>query len=592
MTEKVTKLMRDIPAVRWTALVFLAFAMFCSYIFMDILSPIKDLMESTRGWDSKAFGFMQGSETFLNVFIFFLIFAGIILDKMGVRFTAILSGAVMLIGAVINWYAVTEMFDNSSLAVWFTNNLNYIPGFDELDLSPFYRGMPASAKFASVGFMIFGCGVEMAGITVSRGIVKWFRGKEMALAMGSEMALARLGVATCMIFSPVFAKMGGHIDVSRSVAFGVVLLMIALLMFFAYFFMDKKLDAQTGEAEEKDDPFKISDIGKIFSSGGFWLVALLCVLYYSAIFPFQKYAVNMLQCNLTLIKPDDVSFWSTNACIFIQYGILLIVAATAFFSNFSKEKTRKIGMLIISVLFLIIFCYMGYKRQSAETIFAVFPVLAMGITPILGKYVDTKGKAASMLMIGSILLIVCHLTFAFVLPVFTGSVIGGIMVAYITILVLGASFSLVPASLWPSVPKLVDSKVIGSAYALIFWIQNIGLWLFPLLIGKILDKTNPDIISQKNISLEQIDAAKLTDASSLENVNGALQVTDVNILEKLNNNYITLKDAVKEQAAILYDYKWPLIMLACLGVAALILGIVLKRVDKKKGLGLELPNIK
>ncbi|MDR2292785.1 MAG: MFS transporter, partial [Prevotellaceae bacterium] len=196
--EKIIKQMRDVPAIRWTALVLLAFAMFCSYIFMDILSPIKDLMQSTRGWDSTAFGTMQGSETFLNVFIFFLIFAGIILDKMGVRFTALLSGLVMLIGALINWYAVTDMFAGSGLETWFTNNLNYIPIFDELGVSPFYEGMPASAKFASLGFMIFGCGVEMAGITVSRGIVKWFKGREIALAMGSEMALARLGVATCM----------------------------------------------------------------------------------------------------------------------------------------------------------------------------------------------------------------------------------------------------------------------------------------------------------------------------------------------------------------------------------------------------------
>ena len=198
---------------------------------------------------------------------------------MGVRFTAILSGVVMLIGASLNWYAVTTAFQGSSLEAWFNNNLNYIPGFDELGISPFYRGMPASAKFAAVGFMIFGCGVEMAGITVSRGIVKWFKGREMALAMGSEMALARLGVATCMIFSPVFAKLGGHIDVSRSVAFGVILLFIALIMFIVYFFMDKKLDAQTGEAEEKDDPFKISDLGKSFpAAASGWLP---CFAYYT-----------------------------------------------------------------------------------------------------------------------------------------------------------------------------------------------------------------------------------------------------------------------------------------------------------------------
>ena len=551
MTETIKKTLRDSAAARWTVLLFLAFAMFCSYIFMDILSPIKDLMQATRGWDSTAFGTMQGSETFLNVFVFFLIFAGIILDKMGVRFTAVLSGFVMLVGATINWYAVTEQFMGSSLETWFNNNLNYIPGFDELGISPFYDGMPASAKFAAIGFMIFGCGVEMAGITVSRGIVKWFKGREMALAMGSEMALARLGVATCMIFSPVFAKLGGDIDVSRSVAFGVILLLIALIMFIVYFFMDKKLDAQTGEAEEKDDPFKISDLGKILSSSGFWLVALLCVLYYSAIFPFQKYAVNMLQCNLTFTKLSPDSFWANNTVTVIQYCIMLVVAAAAFASNFAKKQSLRALYLIIAVVALVVFCYMGYMRQSAETVFAVFPLLAVGITPILGNYVDHKGKAASMLVIGSVLLIICHLTFAFVLPAFKGNTSGGIIIAYLTILVLGASFSLVPASLWPSVPKLVDAKIIGSAYALIFWIQNIGLWLFPLLIGKVLDKTNPQLV------------------------------------EDLKNGVIT-----PEQAAVSYDYTAPLVMLACLGVAALILGFVLKAVDKKKGLGLEEPNIK
>lgn len=193
----------------------------------------------------------------------------------------------------------------------------------------------------------------------------------------------------------------------------------------------------------------------------------------------------------------------------------------------------------MAIVALVVFCYMGYMRQSAETVFAVFPLLAVGITPILGNYVDHKGKAATMLVLGSLLLIACHLTFAFVLPAFKGSEVGGIIVAYITILVLGASFSLVPASLWPSVPKLVDEKIIGSAYALIFWIQNIGLWLFPLLIGKVLDATNKGVTNQDQL-----------------------------------------------------DYTAPLVMLAGLGVAALILGLVLKVVDKKKGLGLEEPNIK
>ena len=539
MTQAIQKTLRDSAAMRWTALLLLAMAMFCSYIFMDILSPIKDLMQETRGWDSTAFGTMQGSEVFLNVFAFFLIFAGIILDKMGVRFTAVLSAAVMLIGACIKWYAVSDGFVGSGLETWFTNNLNYLPLFDELGVSPFYQGMPASAKFAACGFMIFGCGCEMAGITVSRGIVKWFKGREMALAMGSEMALARLGVATCMIFSPFFARLGGVVSVSRSVAFGVVLMCIALIMTIVYFVMDKKLDAQTGEAEEKDDPFKISDLGQILTSSGFWLVALLCVLYYSAIFPFQKYAVNMLQCNLTLVAPDANSFWATDTVTYIQYALMLFVAATGFASNFQEEKGKKYGLLGLSILGLVTYCYMGFMQQTAGSIFAVFPLLAVLITPILGKYLDHNGKAVSMLMLGSLLLIFCHLTFAFILPLFKGSTTGGIVIAYVTILVLGSSFSLVPASLWPSVPKLVDAKVIGSAYALIFWIQNIGLWLFPLLIGKVLDATNPEGTS----------------------------ATELN-------------------------YTAPLIMLASLGIAALLLGLVLKAVDKKKGLGLEEPNIK
>ncbi len=247
----------------------------------------------------------------------------------------------------------------------------------------------------------------------------------------------------------------------------------------------------------------------------------------------------MLQCNLTLTEPAADSFWASPTVTIVQYVIMLVVAAAGFASNFMKAKGSKYGMLAVSIIALVAYCYMGFMRQSAEAIFAVFPLLAVLITPILGNYVDYKGKAASMLVLGSLLLIGCHLTFAFVLPMFKGSAVGGIIIAYVTILVLGASFSLVPASLWPSVPKLVDAKVIGSAYALIFWIQNIGLWLFPLLIGKVLDKTNPGV----------------TDPTQL-------------------------------------NYTWPLVMLACLGVAALLLGLLLKVIDRKKGLGLEEPNIK
>lgn len=465
-------LLRDKAWARWTALVLLASAMFFAYIFVDILSPLQEYLQSQKGWDPSAYGRYAGSETFLNVFVFFLIFAGIILDKMGVRFTAILSGSVMFIGGFINYYALTDSFLNSGLYDFMNKFVNLPDAW--WNITPFYAGMPASAKLSAIGFMIFGCGCEMAGITVSRGIVKWFEGKEMALAMGIEMAIARLGVAVVFLGSPAVAAFHNHISVSRPVAFSVLLLLIGLIGFIVYSFMDRKLEQEMGSnGEVKDDPFKVSDLKYIFSSKVFWIVALLCVLYYSAIFPFQKYANNMLQCNL------------------------------------------------------------GITAEAAGRVFFVFPLGAAVITPILGNFLDRKGKGATMLIWGAILMIVCHLTFAFILPATQSAV-----VAYSAIVLLGISFSLVPASLWPSVPKLVDKRLLGSAYAVIFWIQNIGLYAFPMIIGAVLAATNPGV-----------------------------------------------------ENAMDYNYTVPMLVFASLGGLALILGIVLKALDAKKHYGLELPNI-
>lgn len=460
----------DSPAMRWTALVLLASAMFFAYIFVDVLSPLQGLLQTQRGWDPDAYGHFAGSEPFLNVFVFFLIFAGIILDKMGVRFTAVLSGVVMVLGAAINWYAVTDLFDASSAKTFMDNTLNLPQAW--WNVTPWYDGMPASAKLSAIGFMIFGCGCEMAGITVSRGIVKWFTGHEMALAMGIEMAIARIGVAVVMLGSPFLASIN-PISVSRPVAASLLLVCIGLICFISYGFMDKKLDAQ-GAEEEKDDPFKVSDIGKILSLRMFWVVALLCVLYYSAIFPFQKYAINMLQCNL------------------------------------------------------------HFTAEQAGQVFFMFPLGAAAVTPFLGNFLDRKGKGASMLILGAVLMIVCHLIFAFVVPT-TQSVI----ITIAAIIVLGISFSLVPAALWPSVPKLIDGKLLGSAYALIFWIQNIGLYAFPMIIGSVLKASNPGVT-----------------------------------------------DPLK------YNYTVPMVVFASLGVAALFLGLYLKAIDRKGGYGLEEPNIK
>ncbi|HKL96885.1 MAG TPA: MFS transporter, partial [Paludibacteraceae bacterium] len=379
-----------------------------------------------------------------------------ILDKMGVRFTAILSSFVMIVGASIKFYAVSQYFVGSGI---------------ETALNSFWTSFPASAKLASLGFMIFGCGVEMAGVTVSKGIVKWFKGKELALAMGIEMAIARLGVFAVFRLSPRLANYTN--DISTPVLFCVILLFIGLIATCVYFFMDKKLEQQMGESgEEPEEPFKISDIGKLFTSKVFLIVAGLCVLYYSAIFPFQKFAANMLENRLNI------------------------------------------------------------SNEAASDIFSWFPIGAMLLTPLLGAFLDHKGKGATMLIIGSILMCCCHLVFALV-PVEHFKP----FIAYSAIIVLGISFSLVPAALWPSVPKLVANRYLGSAYSVIFWIQNIGLMAFPILIG------------------------------------WSLQITNVGVTDPKG-----------------YNYTVPMLIFAALGVLAFILAILLKAEDKKKGYGVELPN--
>ncbi len=451
---------------RWTALVLIALMMFFAYMFVDVLSPISTMLETSRGWTPEVYGTVAGSEYFLNVFVLFLIFAGIILDKMGVRFTGLLSGGLMIIGAAIKLYGVSDYFVGGGIGWDFFNS--------------FWPGFPASAKVACIGFAIFGCGVEMAGITVSKAITKWFAGKEMALAMGIEMAIARLGVFAVFTLSPRMAEMAPQ-SVVRPVAIVGLLLVIGFITYFVFTFLDRKLDKQLGIGKNSDanpeDEFKVKDLGKLFTSKTFLIVAFLCVLYYSAIFPFQKFSVPMLVNSL------------------------------------------------------------GIDAKAASDIFRWFPIGAMVLTPLLGSFLDFKGKGATMLIIGALLMCGCHLIFALVplTPIIT----------YAAIILLGVSFSLVPAALWPSVPKLVENRYLGSGYSVIFWIQNIGLWVFPLLIGKVLQATNPGIA-------EQIQAG----------------------------------------ADVSYNYTVPMLLFAGLGVLAFLLGIWLKAMDKKHGFGLELPNVK
>lgn len=471
MSEKIYRFLNDNPAARWAALILIALMMFFGYMFVDVMSPLQALVEQQRGWTPDVFGTYASAEYILNV-CGFLILAGIILDKMGIRFTGVLSASMMLAGACIKYIGISDWFQTTAFCNW---------------LGSWWTAMPGSAKMAALGFMIFGCGCEMAGTTVSKAIAKWFKGKEMAMAMGVEMAIARIGVFAIFSISPLLASKMGSIQ--GPVGFCTVLLLIGLINFLVFSVMDKKFDNQLKEAGrlekgENEEEFKVGDLKKIFTSKSFWVVAILCVLYYSAIFPFQRYGANMLQCNLD-----------------------------------------------------------GISAKAASDIFRWFPVGAAVITPFLGRYLDTKGKGATMLIFGALLLVVCHLVFAFVLPVTHSKII-----AYSTIVVLGVSFSLVPAALWPSVPKIIDEKILGSAYNLIFWVQNIGLCLVPMLIGSVL--------SSSNANNPAVVAAKASGADFIP-----------------------------------YNYTVPLIIFACFGVAAFIIALYLKAIDKKMGLNLEKPNI-
>ena len=457
MVEKLQKTLRDSMLARWTVLVLVASMMFFAYMFVDILSPLDSLLNDTLAWDQGVFGTYAAGEYLLNVFGF-LIIAGIILDKMGVRFTGLLSASLMVIGAAIKYWGIS--WADANTVEW---------------LNAWWPSMPGSAKLAMFGFMIFGCGCEMAGTTVSKILAKWFKGKEMALAMGLEMAIARLGVFAAMWLSPMISEkfaVDGTNSVVAPLLFSEAMLVIGLLNFLVFTVMDKTLDRQelndqmvNDQMVNDADEFHVSDLKQIFTSKMFWIVALLCVLYYSAIFPFQRFATNFL------------------------------------------EETLQIS------------------NAEAAGLFKWFPILAMVLTPFLGAFIDYKGKGASMMLLGAIIMIACHCVFAFVLPAYPSKTL-----ALVTILVLGVSFSLVPASMWPSVPKIIDEKVLGSAYCLIFWVQNIGLCLVPLLIGKLRVATD--------------------------------------------------------------GYLVPMIVFASFGVLAFLLSLALKVEDKKKNYGLELPNKK
>jgi len=451
----VKKTLRDSKTARWFVLGTVAFLMLTGYFFTDILSPLQGLLREQAGWSNTEYGTFAGSYSVLNVFALMLIFGGVILDKLGIRFTGVFFIGVMIIGAFFNYYALTETFINGGLGYDFLNSFL-------VDYKP-------SLKLAIIGYSLFGVGVEIAGITVSRILVKWFKGKELALAMGLEMATARGGMLLAFSASPMMT--GADKVISRPLAFGVILLVIGFIAFLVHNMMDKRLDKETDAMitdEEPEEEFKVKDVFLLFKNPGFIYIALLCVLFYSAVFPFTKFA------------PDLMTQ---------KYG----------FDDFWAGK-------MVSLL----------------------PIGTMILTPLFGTFLDNKGKGASIMVLGSILLIIVHSIFAF------GP--DSKVFAVIAMVILGFAFSFVPAAMWPSVPKIIPESRLGSAYAMIFMIQNVGLMTFPMLLGSVLD------------------------ASNVGNT-GSLDYTNAMML-----------------------------MVAC-GIAALFVAFLLKAIDKKKGYGLDLPNI-
>lgn len=465
MAEQIKETLRDSKVARWTALAIVSFTMMTGYYINYVISPLKPLFEEFFNWSSTDFGFWNSAYGWFNVFFLMLIFGGIILDKFGIRFTGLGATITMLIGTFFQYAAVRELWPMEGEVL----------------------GVSMQIAVGALGFGVFGVGIEVAGITVSKIIVKWFKGKELALAMGLEMATARMGTALALaIPAPIAASYLAsgatpQVALSAPIFLGLGLLVAGFLAFVFYTFKDRQLDkslaASRDHNAEAEEEFKVKDIFNVIKNKGFWLIALLCVLFYSGVFPFLFYAADLMV-NKYNVDP-------------------------------------KFAGIIPSLL----------------------PFGTIFLTPFFGNMYDKKGKGASIMLLGSIMLLVVHTLFA--IPGINAPVF-----AVILILLLGVTFSLVPSAMWPSVPKIIPERQLGTAYALIFWVQNIGLMTVPLLIGWVLD-----------------------------------------------NYTITNPDAVLMGVKPHYDYTIPMAIFATLGLLAIFVALLLKAEDKKKGYGLELPNI-
>jgi MFS family permease len=556
--EQIINTLRDSKKARWTALIIVSFSMFGAYFFNYALSPVKPMLESILGWNSSDFGIYTSSYTWFNVFLFMLIFSGIILDKMGVRFTGLAATSMMVIGTGLNYWALIHVFPEGSLIF----------------------GIKTQVIISAIGFGIFGVGTEAGGITVSKAVVKWFKGREMALAMGMQMSIARLGTALALFIALPVARTYSY---SSPVLLAFVFMLIALSAFIIYTFMDKKLDAsiaQSANGNVKEDAFELKDILFIIKNRGFWYIAILCVLFYSAVFPFLFYATDLM-INKYHVNP-----------------------------NFAGSIP---GLLPLGTIFL---------------------------TPLFGTVYDKKGKGATIMIIGSFILIFVH-------GMLTIPILNAWWLAAVLVIILGIGFSLVPAAMWPSVPKIIPEKQLGTAYAVIFWIQNIGLWAIPLLLGIILNATNPDVTPDKvavkdavttaykqvlsvntyNLSAKEI--TQLAEKASSRTIDSLVQhttyeavpisVSDIGSLKSsisastvsalsginpaedkgkfIKDIEIKTSEAIyplieKYRLNLRYNYFYDLVMFTSLSLLSLLFAFLLKAEDKKKGYGLEMPNIK
>lgn len=517
MSATTTKTLSDSAALRWVVLVLLSALMFATYWFQDFFSGLKGLMESELGFTSEEFGRLIGLTTIANMFGMIII-GGIILDKWGIRIAGLVFGGLAVVGGALTAMASAGVFGDE-------------------------HGKMLSMMI--IGRIMFGSGLEITCVVATRTIVKWFRGYEMALAMAINIGFGRLGSALGIAVSPDIAN--GH--VSPAVTFAATLIGLALILFLVYTFFDKKLDKQrTGSALEKadDEEFKFNDLIKLATNPSFIYIALLCVSFYAAVFPFIQYAPDMLvnKFGFTYALPDDpnsniILFGSKalgNSSIFLA----LFVFGLAFSLVPSKLKTRTSKNISMIIIFVVFATFIFFLKDTLRLWFSngpktasLIPLGTILFTPIFGNFVDKKGKGASLMILGSLLLIFAHIA----LSLFSVRIL-----AYLGLFSLGIAFSLVPAAMWPSVAKIVPENRLGTAYASMFTVQNWGLGLFFWGIGAVLDLAN------KN-NLEAIRAGQMT-----------------------------------------YNYTVPIFILVICGVISIFLAYQLKKADKKQGYGLELPS--